>query len=157
MHKLSLSGCRGSSDVAGNPCQSALTLQLRRGGSVTFAHAGFRGSWSEGLRSVQTVGRDTGLRSSTPTISSTAKRYLRGLWYRIGRMQMLGRMLLHVLPSFAVVDFHPIVISVLDIPNVLECLSEQVSEVVIVWRILEAEVADVAQVFVELFGNCDST
>lgn len=69
-------------------------------------------------------------------------------------MQMLRGMLLHMLPTLAIVDLHPIVIAVLDVPNVLKCLSEQVSEIVIVRRVLETKVSDVAQVFVELLSHC---
>lgn len=59
-------------------------------------------------------------------------------------------MCLHGLPALAVVKLHPVVLAVLDLARVLECLSEEIAHVVVVGRVLEAEVADVGQVLVEL-------
>lgn len=63
-------------------------------------------------------------------------------------------MLFHVLPSLAVVKLHPVIFAVLNVSGVFQRLSEQVSEVVIIWRVLEAKIADIAQIFVELFCDC---
>ena len=58
---------------------------------------------------------------------------------------VLGR-----LPPLAVVQLHPIVLSIFDLARSLESLSEQITQVVVIWSILESKVADVAEVLVEL-------
>lgn len=64
--------------------------------------------------------------------------------------------MLHRLPTFAIVQLHPIVFTVLDLARILESLSKEFSEVVVVWGVLKPEIPDVAQVFVEFVCNCDS-
>lgn len=54
------------------------------------------------------------------------------------------------LPSLAVVQLHPVVLAVLDLPSALERLSEELAQVVVIGSILEPKVADVAEVLVEL-------
>lgn len=56
---------------------------------------------------------------------------------------LLGRIRL-VLPPSAVVELHPVIFPILYFARVLEGLSEEVSEVVVVWGIFETEVADVS-------------
>jgi hypothetical protein len=53
-------------------------------------------------------------------------------------------------PAFSVVQLHPVVLPVFNLAGALKCLGEQFTEVVVVWRVLEAKVPDVAEVFVEL-------
>jgi hypothetical protein len=57
---------------------------------------------------------------------------------------------LHDLPALAVVQLHPVVLAVFDLAGALECLRKELTQVVVVRGVLEPEVADVAQVFVEL-------
>lgn len=73
----------------------------------------------------------------------------------MGAMKMVLRGVGLVFPSSSVVQLHPVVFSVFDFPSVLQSLSEQVAQVVVVGSVLEAEVPDVAQVLAELFcrGN----
>lgn len=54
----------------------------------------------------------------------------------------LGRIRL-VLPASAIVQLHPVVIPIFNLPRVLESLGEKVPQVVVVRRVLEAKVADV--------------
>lgn len=60
-----------------------------------------------------------------------------------------GRRSGHV-PALAVVELHPVVLAVLDLTSALESLSEEITKVVVVGGVLEAKVADVGQVLVEL-------
>jgi hypothetical protein len=60
------------------------------------------------------------------------------------------RMGLHYLPAFAVVELHPVILAVLDLASALERLGEELTQVVVVRCVLEAEVAYVAKVLVEL-------
>jgi len=60
-------------------------------------------------------------------------------------------------PTLAVVQLHPIVLTVLNLSAVLQCLGEQITQEVVVRGVLESKVADVAQVLVELVcGGCIS-
>lgn len=70
----------------------------------------------------------------------------------VGVLELLHsrRVGLHMLPALAVVELHPVVLSVLDLAGALKRLREELTEVVIVGRVLETEVADVAEVLVEL-------
>ena len=61
------------------------------------------------------------------------------------------RVRLHHFPSLAVVQLHPVVLAVFNLPGALECLSEQLAQVVVVGGVLKSKVPDVAQVLVELF------
>lgn len=58
-------------------------------------------------------------------------------------------MRLHLLPALAVVELHPVVLAVLYLASALERLREQLTQVVVVGGVLEAQVANVAQVLVE--------
>lgn len=62
-------------------------------------------------------------------------------------------MCLHGFPALAVVELHPIVLAIFDFAGVLESLSEELAQIFVVGCVLEAKVADVAEVFVELL--CD--
>lgn len=62
---------------------------------------------------------------------------------------MLGPIRL-VLPSAAVVYFHPIILAVLDLAGVLQGLCEEVSKVVVVGCIFEPEAPDIREVLAEL-------
>lgn len=61
----------------------------------------------------------------------------------VGMQMCLTGVLLHSLPALAVVELHPVVLTVLDFATVLECLSEQVAQVIVVGCVFEAKVADV--------------
>lgn len=54
-------------------------------------------------------------------------------------------------PALAVVELHPVVLAILDLASVLQCLSEEIAEVVVVWSVFKAKVADIRKVLVELF------
>lgn len=50
----------------------------------------------------------------------------------------------HDLPALSVVQLHPVILSVLNFTGALEGLSEQFTEIVVVGRVLESEVANIA-------------
>lgn len=54
-----------------------------------------------------------------------------------------------VVPSPAVVELHPVILSIFDLTSVLEGLGQEVTQVVVVRGILEAQVADICEVLVE--------
>ncbi len=62
---------------------------------------------------------------------------------------MLSVLLHRLLPSFAVIELHPIIIPILDLPSVFQRLGEEIAQVVVVWSILKTEVSHVTQIFVE--------
>ena len=61
----------------------------------------------------------------------------------VGMQVCLTGVLLHSLPALAVVELHPVVLAVLDLATVLEGLSEQIAQVIVVGCIFEAKVADI--------------
>lgn len=67
----------------------------------------------------------------------------------------LAGVLLHGLPALAVVQLHPIVLAVLNLATVLQCLGEEVAQVVVVGCVLEAKVANVRKVLVEFLCERD--
>jgi hypothetical protein len=58
-------------------------------------------------------------------------------------------MVLHRLPPLAVVDFHPVINAVFGFPRVLKGLGEKITEVIVVWLVLESKVANITQILVE--------
>jgi hypothetical protein len=60
-----------------------------------------------------------------------------------------GRVRLHHLPALAVVQLHPVVLAILNLPGALKRLGEELTQVVVVRGVLETEVANVAEVLVE--------
>jgi hypothetical protein len=60
-----------------------------------------------------------------------------------------GRVGLHDLPTLAVVQLHPVVLAVFNLSGALQCLGEELAEVVVVGGILESEVANITEVLVE--------
>lgn len=56
-------------------------------------------------------------------------------------------------PALSIVQLHPVVLAILHLAGALQCLGEQFTQIVVVWRVLKAKVPDVAQVLVELL--CD--
>ena len=64
---------------------------------------------------------------------------------------VLGGVLFHGFPAFAVIELHPVVFAVFDFAGVFERLGEEIAEVVVVGGVFETEVADVAEIFVEFF------
>jgi len=60
-------------------------------------------------------------------------------------VQMCGRRVcLHGLPPLAIVQLHPVILAVLNLTSALECLGEQLAQIVVVWSILKSKVADIA-------------
>ena len=59
------------------------------------------------------------------------------------------------IPAFAVVQLHPVVVAIFHFARGLQCLREEVAQVVVVGRVLEAEVADVGEVLVEFLCERD--
>lgn len=51
--------------------------------------------------------------------------------------------LLHAFPTLAIIELHPVVLAILYLASVLECLSEEIAQVVVVGCILETKVADI--------------
>jgi hypothetical protein len=58
-----------------------------------------------------------------------------------------------VVPASAVVELHPIVLSIFHLAGILEGLRQEITQVIVVRGILETKVAHIAQIFVEFF--CD--
>lgn len=61
----------------------------------------------------------------------------------VGLQVSLTGVLLHGLPALAVVQLHPIVLAIFNLATILQCLSEQIAQVVVVGSVLKAEVANV--------------
>jgi hypothetical protein len=79
---------------------------------------------------------------------------VRRVGHRVGLVEVVLRwVLLDGLPSFAVVQLHPVVLSIFQLPGVLQRLGEQIAEVVVVGSVLEAEVSHIREILVELL--CD--
>jgi len=57
---------------------------------------------------------------------------------------------LHHFPALAVVELHPVILAIFHLAGALECLREQLAEVVVVGCVFEAKVSHVAEVLVEL-------
>lgn len=75
----------------------------------------------------------------------------RGVLVDVGMVHLLNcRMGFHYLPALAIVELHPVVLAILNLASALERLGEKLAQVVVVGCVLEAEVTDVAEVFVEL-------
>lgn len=76
----------------------------------------------------------------------------RGVLVDVGMVHLLDcrGVGLHYLPALSIVQLHPVVLAVLDLASALERLGEEFAQVVIVGCVLKAEVADVAEVLVEL-------
>jgi hypothetical protein len=53
-------------------------------------------------------------------------------------------------PALAVIQLHPVVLSILNLSGALECLGEELTQVVVVGSVFETEIADIAEVLVEL-------
>jgi hypothetical protein len=63
---------------------------------------------------------------------------------------MLRWVALDRLPALSIVQLHPIVFAILHLArNVLECLGEKVTQMIVVGGVFETEVADISKVFVE--------
>lgn len=58
-------------------------------------------------------------------------------------MEMLLRRIRLVLPSAPIVQFHPIVLAVLDFAGIFQGLRKKISQVIVVGSVLESEVADI--------------
>jgi len=56
-----------------------------------------------------------------------------------------------VVPSSSIVELHPVVLPILHFAGVLEGLCQKITEIVVVGGVLKAEVANIAQILVELF------
>jgi hypothetical protein len=55
-----------------------------------------------------------------------------------------GRMGLEHLPALSVVQLHPIVLAILNLAGALESLSKQLAEIVVIRRVFETQLSDVA-------------
>ena len=62
---------------------------------------------------------------------------------------MLRRMRFDRLPATTPIQFHPIILAILNLASILKSLCEEIAKEVIVWGIFEAEVADIAEVLVQ--------
>ena len=63
---------------------------------------------------------------------------------------LLGRIGL-VFPPSTVVQFHPIVLSILNFPSVLEGLGKKIPQVIVVRGVFETKIAHIAKVLGEFF------
>jgi hypothetical protein len=57
---------------------------------------------------------------------------------------------LHYLPTLAVVQLHPVVLAILYLSCALQRLGEELAEIVVIGSIFKTEVANIAEVLVEL-------
>jgi len=123
--------------VTGSTLLLLLTLgsRLRRSAS---------GTWL-GKVGVQTFGCDRSLGCAVHVLSAEVGS--RG----VSALAVSGssRRSRHV-PALAAVELHPVVLAILDFASVLQRSSEEFAEVVVVGLVLEAQVADVRKVLVEL-------
>jgi len=60
-------------------------------------------------------------------------------------------MQLHEFPAFAAVQLHPVVFSIFDLASVLQDLSEEITEIIVIGSVFETKVPDIREVLVELF------
>ena len=58
-------------------------------------------------------------------------------------------MLRNSFPPLAIVELHPIIFTIFYFTEILQCLSEKVAQVVVVWGILEAKVTDICKILVK--------
>jgi len=121
---------------------STLLLLLALGGRLR------RSPSRAGLREVgvQTFGCDRSLRRAVHVLS--AKVSSRGM--SALAVPDSSRRPRHV-PALAAVQLHPVVFAILDLASVLQRGGEEFAEVVIIGLVLEAQVANVGKVLVELF------
>lgn len=75
-----------------------------------------------------------------------------GVLVDVGMMHLLnGRWVgFHYLPALPIVQLHPVVLAVLNLPSTLQRLSEEFAQVIVVRCILKAEVTHIAQILIEL-------
>lgn len=57
-------------------------------------------------------------------------------------------MVFQYLPALSIVQLHPVVLAILNLSGALKSLSEQLTEVIVIGSIFEAEVADIAEILV---------
>lgn len=81
--------------------------------------------------------------------------HLRRTGAHVWVVEIAGAVVLHGVPSLSRIlrNFHPVILAVLNIASVLEGLSEELAEVVVVRGIFETEVANISQVLAELLGE----
>ena len=56
---------------------------------------------------------------------------------------------LHDLPALSIVELHPVVLAILNLPSALKRLGEELAQIVVVRGVLESEITDIAEVLVE--------
>src|ERR1700729_2980673 len=66
---------------------------------------------------------------------------------------VLRWVLLHGLPALSIVELHPIVLAILYFASAFQCLGEQISKIIVIWRVLKSKISDIAQILVELLGE----
>lgn len=66
-------------------------------------------------------------------------------------LKSLLRRVRFVLVAPAVVQLHPVVLSILDLPSVLQSLGKQVPEVIVVGGVFKTKIAHITQIFGEFF------
>jgi hypothetical protein len=58
-------------------------------------------------------------------------------------------MSLHGFPPFAVIQLHPVVYTIFGLSGTLQGLREEISKVIVIWLVLKAKVAHVAEILIE--------
>lgn len=113
------------------PCRSARRTRGSRFRELSVESSwGHRGLGAAGLTAVDLAGGRVG--------------------YSIAVVEVSGRCVaLHRFPALSVIDFHPVIFAILNLAGALKGLREQLTQVVVIGSVLEAEVTDVAQVLVE--------
>lgn len=68
---------------------------------------------------------------------------------------MIGIVVALAVPALSRIlrDLHPVVFTILDLPGILESLSKQLPEIVIIGRIFESQVSYVSKILRELLGE----
>lgn len=55
-----------------------------------------------------------------------------------------------IFPPPPIVQLHPVILAILHFSGVLQCLCEEIPQVVVIGRVLETEIPDVGQILAEL-------
>lgn len=84
---------------------------------------------------------------------ATVQFHLRRAGTDVWVVEVASSMVLDRVPSLSRIlgDFHPIVLAILDLARVLQRLSEELAEVIVVWGIFEAKVSDVCKILGKFF------
>lgn len=95
------------------------------------------------------------MRVGIPRTMATVQFHLRRAGTNVWVVQVSSSMTLHRVPSFSRVlcDLHPVVLAIFDLTRILQRLSEELAEVIVIGGIFETKVSNVRQVLGKFFGE----